>query len=266
MMYIDTHAHLNFQAFDNDYSQAIERAFANGVRGIINVGSNFETSKKALEIANQYPLGVYAAVGLHPIHVNDEDFHEDEFIKLAKNKKVVALGETGLDYYYDKSSADLQKEIFRKFLQMSNAVSKPVILHSRDAGEDILSVLMAQRPEPLGVMHCFQGNWQYAKMVLDMGLYISFTGLITFSKNYPTFEVIKNAPLERLMIETDCPFMSPAFVKTSAGKPEPHRGKRNEPAYVIEVARKIAEIKKIPLEKVAEQTTRNATNLFHLTG
>lgn len=183
---------------------------------------------------------------------------------MAKNKKVVALGETGLDYYYDRSTKNLQKEVFERHLKISQIVSKPVILHSRDAGEDVLSVLMAQRPEPLGVMHCFSGNWSYAKVILDMGLYISFTGLITFTKNADTFEVIYQIPLERILIETDCPFMTPAFVETTAGKPEPMRGKRNEPAYVIEVARKIAEIKKIPLEKVADQTTENAIELFGL--
>ncbi len=253
-MYVDTHAHLNFEAFEKDYRDVINRALAADVKGIINVGSNFETSKKAIEIAEKYDKGVYAAIGLHPIHVKDEEFDEAAFLKLAKNKKVVALGETGLDYYYDKSSAKLQKEIFRKFLQMSHAVSKPVILHSRDAGEDVLSVLMEERPEPRGVMHCFPGDWPYAKVILDMGLYLSFTGLITFSKNYGTFEVIKNTPLDRLMIETDCPFMTP----------EPYRGKRNEPAFVIEVAKKIAEIKKLPLEKVAEQTSKNAIKLFKL--
>ena len=273
-MFIDTHAHLNFEAFEKDYRDVINRAFEADVRGIINVGSNLETSKKANEIAEKYPTGIYAAIGLHPIHVK-EKFDETKYLKLAKHKKVVALGETGLDYYYDKSSAELQKEIFRKFLKMSHAVSKPVILHSRDAGEDVLSILMEERPEPRGVMHCFQGGWPYAKVILDMGLYISFTGLITFSKNYGTFEVIQNMPLDRLLIETDCPFMSPAFVDsayvatsakgaTTAGKPEPMRGQRNEPAYVIEVAKKIAEIKKISLEKVADQTSKNAIKLFKL--
>jgi len=253
-MYIDTHAHLNFEAFEKDYRDAIERARQNDVGVIINVGSNFETSKKAIEIANNFPNGVYAAVGLHPIHVKDEKFDEDKFFKLAKDRKVVALGETGLDYYYDRSTAEPQKEIFRKVLKMSQVVSKPVILHSRDAGEDVLSVLMEERPEPRGVMHCFPGDWPYAKIILDIGLYISFTGLITFTKNSNTYEVLREVPLERLMIETDCPFMSP----------EQYRGKRNEPAFVIEVAKKIAEIKKLPLEKVAEQTTKNAIELFRL--
>lgn len=257
MIFIDTHTHLNFKEFSNDYTQVIERAFDNDVKGIINVGSNFKTSKKAIEIAQKYAFrhakGVYAAVGLHPIHTNEE-FDEEKFLKLAQNKKVVAIGETGLDYYYDKSNADLQKEVFEKHLKIAAQISKPVILHSRDAADDILTVLMSQNSLPKGVMHCFQEDWHFAKIILDMGFYISFTGLITFTKNYQTFEVIKEMPLDRILIETDCPYLTP----------EPYRGKRNEPAYVIEVAQKIAEIKKIPLEKVAEQTTKNAIELFKI--
>jgi len=253
-MLIDTHAHLNFKAFENDYREVIERAFNADIRAIINVGSNLLTSLEAIKIADLYDTGVYAAVGFHPIHIKEEDFDQEEFEKIAINKKVVALGETGLDYYYDRSTKEQQKEIFRKILTIANKISKPVILHSRDAGEDVLSVLIEEKIESKGVIHCFQGNWNFAKVILDMGLYISFTGLITFSKNYETFEVIEKAPLERIMIETDCPYMTP----------EPYRGKRNEPAYVIEVAKKIAEIKKLPLEKVAEQTSQNAIELFGL--
>jgi len=255
MILVDTHAHLNFEAFETDYREVIERAFRSDVRAIINVGSNLKTSLEAIKIANMYAShakGIYAAVGLHPIHVKEEDFDSNEFEKIAADKKVVALGETGLDYYYDRSTKEKQKEIFRKVLSIANKISKPVILHSRDASDDVLSMLIEEKIDTKGVMHCFQGNWQFAKVVLDMGLYISFTGLITFTKNYETFEVIENAPLNRLMIETDCPFMSP----------EPYRGKRNEPAYVIEVTKKIAEIKKISLEKVAEQTSKNAMELF----
>lgn len=277
-MYIDTHAHLNFEAFKSDYREAINRAQENDIHGIINVGSNLATSKKAIEIANEFP-GLYAGIGLHPIHVKDEEFDEAAFLKMAKNKKVVALGETGLDYYYDKSMADLQKEVFQKLLKMASVISKPVILHSRDAGEDVLSILMQERSDTRGVMHCFQGGWPYAKMILDMGLYISFTGLVTFSKNYETFEVIENTPLERLLIETDCPYMTPrpltpelypkGFLdeqerRSDGGRAEPYRGKRNEPAYVAEVAKKIAELKKISLEKVAEKTSQNAIDLFGL--
>ncbi len=265
-MFIDTHAHLNFNAFKLDWEQVAQRAHAKNVKAIINIGSNYKTSKEAVEIAKKIPF-LYAAVGLHPIHVKDEDFNEEKFLKLIKNKKVVAIGETGLDYYfrsakaeenklvyYDKSNSEIQKEVFEKSLKMAMVSSKPMILHSREASEDVLSILLGQKPEPRGVMHCFQEDWRFAKIIIEMGLYISFTGLITFTKNYKTFEVIKNMPLERILIETDCPFMTP----------EPYRGKRNEPSFVIEIAKKIAEIKKIPLEKVAETTTKNAKELFKL--
>ncbi len=253
MMFIDTHAHLNFKDFDVDYPQVIERAFDNDVKNIINVGSNLETSKKAIAIAKEFN-GVYAAVGLHPIHIKEEVFDEQAFLKLAKEKKVVAIGETGLDYYYDSSNSVNQKEVFNQHLKIAAQLSKPVILHSRDAGQDILSVLTDQRPLPKGVMHCFSEDWQFGKVILDMGFYISFTGVITFTKNTNTYEVIREAPLDRILIETDCPYLAP----------ELYRGKRNEPAFVIEVAKKIAEIKKIPVEKVAEITTQNAKDLFKI--
>ncbi|MGA2666587.1 MAG: TatD family hydrolase [Patescibacteria group bacterium] len=250
-MFIDTHAHLNFEKFKDDYKEAIDRAFNADVRAIINVGSNLETSKKAIEITGEYPSGLYASIGLHPIHVKEEDFEISEYEKIVKNSKVVAVGETGLDYY-DHQSAEAQKELFRRHLNLAQKFAKPLILHSRDASDDVLSVLMEEKNDLMGVMHCFQGNWNFAKVVLDLGLYISFTGLITFSKNSETMEVIENVPLDRLMIETDCPYMSP----------EPYRGRRNEPAFVVEIAKKIAEIKKLPLLKVAEQTSKNAEKLF----
>lgn len=252
-MFIDTHAHLNFKAFNADWSEAIERAKVANVGAIINVGSNLATSEKAIEIA-QKSENVFAAIGLHPIHVADENFDEEKFLVLSKNKKVVAIGEIGLDYYYNKANALQQKEILQKSIKLAQIVSKPVVLHSREAGEDLLSVLMTESPLPRGVMHCFSEDWHFAKIVLEMGFYISFTGLITFSKNEKTFEVIKNTPLERILIETDCPYMTP-------GK---YRGQRNEPAYVVEVACKIAELKKIPLSRVESQTTQNAIELFKL--
>jgi len=268
-MYIDTHAHLNFRAFDHDFHEAIVRARKANVGAIINVGSNYKTSLKAIEIAKTNE-NVFAAVGLHPIHARpegfipsgvegsrgdkDEVFSEEKYLKLAKRKQVVAIGETGLDYYYDKSNALLQKEVFLRFLNLSQRVSKPVIIHCREAGEDLLPILMAEKDEIRGVLHCFQEDWSFARVVLDIGFYLSFTGLITFSKNRTTEEVIREAPLERILIETDSPYLTP----------EPHRGKRNEPAYVIEVAKKIAEIKKIPLEKIEAQTTQNAKELFKL--
>lgn len=252
-MYIDTHAHLNFKAFANDYEAAIERAQKAGVTAIINVGSNLETSKKAIEMAEKFPQ-CFAAVGLHPIHTEDEKFDEKEFLKLAKNKKVVAIGETGLDYYHDKNSADLQKEILQKHINIAHQVGKPLILHCREANDDMLSLLISQNLNLAGVFHCFPGDWAMAQVVLDLGLYLSFTGLITFSKNYTNLTVVKEAPLEKIMIETDCPYLTP----------ELYRGQRNEPAFVIEVAKKIAEIKKISLDEVAKQTSKNAIELFKL--
>lgn len=159
-----------------------------------------------------------------------------------------------MDFYYDKTSANLQKEVLQKSIKLTQTVSKPLILHSREAGDDLLPILMAERPMPRGVLHCFQGDLQFAKAVLEMGFYISFTGLITFGKSQKTLEVIREIPLDKILIETDCPYMTP----------EPYRGKRNEPAFVVEVARKIAEIKKIPLEEVEDQTTKNAIKLFKL--
>lgn len=248
----DTHAHLNFEEFKNDYREVISSAFKNNVKTLIIPSSNLETSKKAIEIAEKYDTGVYAAVGLHPIHAKDEEFIEEEFLKMVQNKKVVAVGETGLDNYYDSSNSELQKEVLRAHINLAQKYNKPLILHSRDAGEDLLSVLMEGRADACGVVHCFEEDWPFAKVVLDMGLYLSFNGLITFTKKQKTIDVIQNAPLDRLLIETDSPWLTP----------EPYRGKRNEPVFVIEVAKKIAEIKKISIEEVVEQTSQNAIKLF----
>jgi len=252
-MFIDTNAHLNFEAFAHDYNLAISQAEKAGLGAIINVGSNLETSKKAIEIAEKFP-NCFAAVGLHPIHVIDEKFNETEFLKLARHPKVVAIGETGLDYYHDKSTAKFQKEIFQKHINIASQTNKPLIIHSREANDDIISYLMAQSLSLRGVFHCFPGDLQMANLVVDLGFLLSFTGIITFSKNYANLDVVKEMPLLKIMIETDCPFLTP----------EPHRGERNEPAYVVEVARKISEIKKISFEEVEKQTTQNAINLFKL--
>lgn len=251
-MLIDTHAHLNFKAFSGDFNAAITRAKEAKVNKIIIVGSNFKTSKKAIEIAKKY-TNTYATIGLHPIYVKDESF-DANFKRLAENDKVVAIGETGLDYYYDKTAADTQKEVFREHIKLAQQLSKPLILHNRDAGEDILSILTSISNLPTGVMHCFSEGLEYAKVILSMGFYLSFTGIITFTKNYEIFRVIENMPLNKIIIETDSPYLAP----------DPYRGKRNEPAYVLEIAKKIAEIKKINIEEVAKQTSDNANKLFKL--
>lgn len=215
-------------------------------------GSNLLTSKKAIKIAKKY-TNVYAAVGLHAIHVKDEDFGK-EFEKLARDKKVVAIGETGMDYYYDRATSDLQKELFEKHIKLAKMVGKPLIIHCRDAYDDLLSVLIADKNLPQSVMHCYLGNWSYAQILLEMGFYFSFTGIITFTKDRELLNAIKNIPLDRIMIETDAPWLTP----------EPYRGQQNEPAFVVEVAKKIAELKNIPLAKVAKITTQNAIDFFNL--
>ena len=285
-MYIDTHSHLNFKAFNDDYKDAIERAFNAGVKGIINVGSNLETSEKAIEIAQQNKKGVYAAIGLHPIHVADEKFDYNGYLKLAKDPKVVAIGETGLDYYhlsdnnnfqfstrlpsrqvsnFQSNSNDTisnvkkkQKEVFEKSLEIAQKVNKPVIIHSREADNEVLKVLQTQKSRDLkAVLHCFGRDWATAKEFLNLGLMLSFTGNITYHFTPEREEMLKKVPLDRIMIETDCPFMVPQTQRDQDIK-------RNEPAYVIEVAKKIAEIKKLPLEEVEKQTTKNAIRFFNL--
>ena len=252
-MYIDTHAHLNFEAFKDDYKNAIRRAFDANVKGIINVGSNLETSEKALRIAREYlNEDIYAAIGLHPIHVKDEEFNYNKFLELARDSKVVAIGETGADLYHDKNTIEIQRDVFEKSLRIATQVKKPVIIHCREGEEYIQAWFTGIKNLPKGVFHCFSGNQEFADFVLSMGFYISFTGIITFSKSPKVLDVVKHIPLEKILIETDCPYLTP----------EPYRGKQNEPAYVVEVAKKIAEIKNIPLEEVETATTLTAKELF----
>lgn len=257
-MFIDTHAHLNFRAFNKDFTETILRAKKANIKGIINIGSDYDTSKKALEIA-QKNTGVYAAVGLHPIHIIDRVYKKDLFAKLAKNSKVLAIGEVGLDYSKEEPASQkkkLQKEIFIDFLNIARELNKPVIIHSRDSLDDILKILnIYQQP---GVLHCFSGDWRQAQIVLNLGFYISFTGSITYNLSKKTAEVIQKTSLNQLLIETDCPYMTPLKYR----KKEEHI--RNEPAYVVEVAKKIAELKKIPLNIIERETAKNAIELFNL--
>ncbi len=266
-MLIDTHAHLNFRDYKNDVDEVIKRALGNGV-WMINVGVDFETSKKAVELAEKFP-GVYAAVGFHP---NDsrEEFNILALKELAASSKVVAIGETGLDYYRikkgDLSIKEKQKNIFESQIKLSLELKKPLIIHCRDAHstgsgqahDDLFEILKSYflnlKPSHSGILHSFSGNLEQAEKYREMGFKIAFNGIITFSRDYD--EVVLKTPLEDILIETDCPFLTPI----------PYRGKRNEPLYVVEVAKKIAEIKKLSLEKIAEQTTKNAKELFGING
>lgn len=249
----DAHTHVNFGVFKNDFQEVVERALKNDI-WLINAGSRFSTSERAVEIAQNYKKGVYAAIGLHPIHVFDEGFDEKKYFELAKNEKVTAIGETGLDYYRNKP--DKQKEIFIKHIELANKVNKPLMIHCRDAFNDLIEVLKANssklKAEKPGVLHFFTGTKENAKTLLETGFYFTFGGLITFNRDFD--EIVRFIPLERIMLETDAPYVAPV----------PYRGKRNEPSYIVEVAKKLAEIKRVSLEEVSAKTTENAMVVFGL--
>ncbi|KFZ42820.1 TatD family deoxyribonuclease [Anoxybacillus flavithermus] len=252
-MLFDTHAHLNATQFQEDVEQVIERARAEGVSHIVVVGFDRPTIDRAMELVEQYPF-IYAAVGWHPvdaIHMTDEDLSMIE--RLAAHPKVVALGEMGLDYYWDQSPREVQKEVFRKQIRLAKKVKLPIIIHNRDATADIVDILHEENAgEVGGVMHCFSGSIEVARQCMDMNFYISFGGPVTFKNAKKPKEVAKEIPLDRLLIETDCPYLTP----------HPFRGKRNEPSYVKYVAEAIAELKGLSFEEVAQKTSDNAKRLF----
>jgi len=259
-MIFDSHAHLNFKAFNNDYPKIIKKCLEENL-WLINVGSKYETSQRAVEIASEYEKGVWAAVGLHPIHVEDEVFNYQKYLALAKNSdKVAAIGETGLDYYRITNNElgikNLQKEVFKKQIELAMELNKPLIIHCRNAYDDVINILnsyfLIHNSKLKGVVHCFSGNAQQAKQFLDLGFYLGFTGIITYTSGYDA--IVKDMPLEKILIETDCPYLAPV----------PRRGQRNEPIYVKYTAQKIAKSRNLPVEKIAEQTFRNALRLFKI--
>lgn len=252
-MLFDTHAHLNAVQYSEDVEEVIKRAQEEKVCNIVVVGFDRPTIARAIELAEQYDF-IYAAVGWHPvdaIDMTDEDLYMLE--QLAAHPKVVALGEMGLDYYWDKSPKDVQKDVFRKQIALAKKVKLPIIIHNREATADILTILQEENAQEVGgIMHCFTGSVEVAKQCIAMNFYISFGGPVTFKNAKKPKEVAKDIPLEHLLIETDCPYLTP----------HPFRGKRNEPSYVKYVAAAIAELKEISLEEVARQTTENAKKLF----
>ncbi|OGI71133.1 hypothetical protein A3B84_01785 [Candidatus Nomurabacteria bacterium RIFCSPHIGHO2_02_FULL_35_13] len=274
--YIDIHTHVNFKAFDEDRDAVIKRAFDNNT-WLINVGTQVDTSKKAIEIAHKYKEGVYAVIGLHPIHTG-ASFHDEKelgeggkeftsrgelfdkniYRELLKDAKVVAIGECGLDYYHmDEKTIEKQKQAFIEQIELANEFNKPLMLHIRNnpknkninAYTDSLNILK-EYSKIKGDVHFFAGNIEDAKAYLDFGFTLSFTGVITFTNDYD--EIIKNTPLYMIMSETDSPYVAPV----------PYRGKRNEPSYVNEVVKKIALIKNLSEEKVAEAIITNARRVF----
>jgi len=252
-MIIDTHTHLDAHAFAEDREEAIRRAREAGVERMINIGFNRETIPTTMELAETYDF-IYAAVGWHPvdsIHMKPEDL--DWIASLCSHKKVVAIGEIGLDYHWDTSPKDVQQRVFREQLRLAREVGKPVVIHNRDAHEDIVKILREEHAKDIGgVMHCFSGSWETARQCLDMGFYISLGGPVTFKNARVPKEVLKEVPLDRLLIETDCPYLAP----------HPYRGKRNEPAYVRIVAEAAAVMKGKSLGEIARITTENAQRCF----
>ncbi|GMB10081.1 TatD DNase family protein [Thermolongibacillus altinsuensis] len=252
-MLFDTHAHLNAAQFEEDVEEVIERARAEGVSHIVVVGFDRPTIARAMELAESYDF-IYAAVGWHP--VDAVDMTDDDLImieKLTSHPKVVALGEMGLDYYWDKSPKDIQKEVFRKQIRLAKKVKLPIIIHNREATADIIEILREENAAEVGgIMHCFSGSLEVARQCIEMNFYISFGGPVTFKNAKKPKEVAKEIPLEHLLIETDCPYLTP----------HPFRGKRNEPSYVKYVAEAIAELKGITWEEVAQKTSDNAKRLF----
>nr|WP_235788416.1 TatD family hydrolase [Salipaludibacillus sp. CUR1] len=249
----DTHVHLNADQFEDDAEEVIKRAREKGVEHMVVVGFDEKTINKALKLIEAYDF-LYAAVGWHPVDAVDlTDDYLAWIEELSDHPKVVAIGETGLDYYWDKSPKDVQQEAFRKQIRLAKKLKMPLIIHDREAHEDIVDILKEENAEEAGgIMHCFQGDVKMAKQCLEMNFYISFGGPVTFKNAKLPKEVAKEVPLNRLLVETDAPFLAP----------HPYRGKRNEPSYVKLVAEKIAELKEVEFEEVANQTTENAKKLF----
>lgn len=253
-MFIDSHAHLEMSEFNRDLPDVVKRAADAGVGCIITVGTTLNDCRKALSIAARYEP-VYVVIGVHPHEVKAIDEKTYDALRiLAKNEKVVAFGETGLDFFRNLSPRDVQIRRFGEQLDLAEELDLPVVIHDREAHTETLNILKRWKGKKRGVIHCFSGDRAMARACLDMGFYISIPGPVTFPKSTRLREIVKDIPLERLLLETDCPYLTP----------EPHRGKRNEPAYVVHTARKIAEVKGISLDELANATSLNAKELFRL--
>lgn len=254
-MFFDSHAHYDDKSFDTDRDELLESMPGKGISYILNAASNITSSYECIRLAEKYDF-IYAAVGVHPHDVKDVTEETIGLMEdLTKRKKVVAIGEIGLDYYYDYSPREAQQYWLRRQIQLAKKLNLPVIIHDRDAHADCMHIITDEDISVNGgVLHCFSGSWEMAKQLLDMGIYLSVGGSLTFKNAVKPVEVVKNMPLDKLLIETDCPYLTPV----------PHRGKRNDSSYIRYVAEKIAEIRNIPVEQVAQQTMENAKRLFNI--
>ena len=249
MELIDTHCHIYYDSFKNDLDEVLKRSTQNFISKLICVGVDLKTSKESINLSEKYPQ-IFATAGFHPHESKDASLNYlMKLEELFKSEKVIALGEIGLDYYYNHSDKKTQNKVFIEQLELAKSLDKPVVIHCRDAEEDIIKCLKEAKNN-FGVVHCFSGTEKFANELFKLGFLISFTGMITFKNDLP--ELIKKFPLEKIMLETDSPYLTPV----------PHRGKRNEPSMVKIIAEKIAEIKNRPIEEVAKITTKNAEELF----
>ena len=250
---VDSHAHLDGRQFSDDLDETINRATANGISHILTIGCDMESSACSVSIADKYEH-IFAAVGVHPHDATEIGAESLTRLRsMLAHPKVVALGEIGLDFFRDRSPRDIQRSAFRKQIQLAKEVGKPIIVHDRDAHDEVIQILREENAAEVGgVLHCFSGDLTMAEQCLELGFYLSFTGTITYPKNQEIREVIKSIPADRMLVETDCPYLSP----------QKFRGKRNEPAYVRYTAEKMAEIKGLSIEDIARITSRNCHNLF----
>lgn len=253
-MLFDSHAHIDDEKFDADREQVIARALQQGVTGIINVGACMASSARSVALAEKYE-NIYAAVGIHPHDAKDAlETDYEQLIRWTSLEKVVAIGEIGLDYYYDLSPRDVQRSVFIRQLDVARQTGKPFIIHDRDAHGEVLDILKKEAKGLMGVLHCFSGSLEMAREIIKMGWYISIAGPVTFKNAAKLPEIVPQVPLDRLLVETDSPYLTP----------HPYRGKRNEPAYVRLVAEQVAGLRGMELAALAAATRENIKNLFKI--
>ena len=249
---IDTHAHYDDEAFNADRDELIKNMLDTNVDRIITVGCSLERSRTSIELAERYDR-IYASVGIHPDECYDlPDDYIEQLRLMSRHSKVVAIGEIGLDYHYEGYKKDIQIKRFKEQLELAQELNLPVIIHSREATQDTLDILQEYKPK--GVMHCFSGSAETAQKIIDLGMMISFTGVLTFKNAKKAVEACKIIPMDRLMLETDCPYMTPV----------PHRGERNNSSYTYHTAEKVAEIKNMSVNEVIEICNANAVSFFNL--
>lgn len=251
-MLVDSHCHLDFPDLSRRLPEILGRMNENGVGWAVCIGVNLEDFPGVLALAESHP-NLYATVGVHPEYADAEDPSEGKLVELADHPKVIAVGETGLDYYWQKDRPKWQRDRFRRHIRAAIRARKPIVVHMRDAADDTLTILKEEGAQAVGgVMHCFTETWEVARDALDLGFHISFSGIVTFKNALAIKEVARKTPLDRILLETDSPYLAPV----------PYRGKPNEPAYVRHVAEEVARLRGLSPEQVGEATTTNFFNLF----